>query len=358
MAVLNATPGDISLIVGRALPGDTITLGQGTYTAFPQKAGVTYQAYDWAPGRAITGTTGYLGGGFGVRVTTPLNLNQPGMVLRGIHHDTRGLGTINAGVLTASNITFEDHVLTARRTDGGRMIGYTFGSGAIRVSGIRFLRPRLNRVGKLNDQGDHALYMKNCTGCLIEDPILHDAGRFPIHFYPNADNNEVVRPVVWGSMGAVVFSGANDPSTGVAAGASENNTVRNGILGNGTYARGYLIESQWDGVAPGAGNRVVDTNVTVAGGSAGRIEPGLTGVTLTGLVDLDPGFRNPANGDFTRTGTYDGYGPPQLFGSVTPPPPPTPPPSEDPRDVLLRALKTDLIGLRAKVDEALLRFPN
>jgi hypothetical protein len=49
------------------------------------------------------------------------------------------------------------------------------------------------------------------------------------------------------------------PSTGVAAGASENNTVRNGILGNGTYARGYLIESQWDGVAPGAGNRVVDT---------------------------------------------------------------------------------------------------
>jgi hypothetical protein len=232
MAALNATPGDISLIVGRALPGDTITLGQGTYTAFPQKAGVTYQAYDWAAGRAITGTTGYLGGGFGVRVTDPTEPEPAGhgppwyppRHPGSRHHQRRGPHRQQHHV--------EDHVLTARRTDGGRMIGYTFGSGAIRVSGIRFLRPRLNRVGKLNDQGDHALYMKNCTGCLIEDPILHDAGRFPIHFYPNADNNEVVRPVVWGSMGAVVFSGANDPARVLLPGRVR--TTRSGTASSGT----------------------------------------------------------------------------------------------------------------------------
>lgn len=357
MATLNATPADISLVVGRAMPGDTIILTAGTYTAFPQKAGVTYQAFDWAPGRAIMGTTGYLGTGFGVRVTTSLNLNQPGMVLKGIHHDTRGLGSINAGVFTASNITLEDHVLTGRRTDGARQIGYTFGSGAIRVSGIRVLRARLNRVGKLNDLSDHALYMKNCTGCRVEDTILHDAGRFPIHFYPNADNNEIIRPIIWGSMGAVVFSGANDASTGVAASNSENNVIRNGILGAGTYARGYLVESQWDGVQPGQGNRVENTNITVAGGSAGLVEPTLSGVTLTGIVDFNPAFRNASVGDFTRTGTYDGYGPAQLFGTVEPPPPPPPPPTEDARDVLLADLRVDLEAIRTLVVRALGRYP-
>jgi hypothetical protein len=357
MATLTATPGDISIVAARAVPGDTILMTAGTYTAFPQRPDVTYQAFDWAQGRAITGTTGHLGNGFGVRVTTTLNLNQPGIVIRGVFHDTRGLSSINAGVFSASNITMEDCTSAARPSSGGRQIGYTLGTGAIRVSNIRFLRCRHHPTGQPNNALDHAYYLKNCTGCLLQDVIVYEGGRFPFHLYTNADSNTFERCVVWGSGGGITFSGASDSTTGTSTyGTSDNNRMTGCILGQGRL--GSLVES-WtsDPGRPVTGN-TVDQTILWRGGGGSAVPTEVRGVTLSGIVQKDPGFRNPSIGDFTRSGSYDGFGPPHLFGTVEPPPPPPPPPTEDARDVLLRDLKVDLQAIQTLVVRALGRYGN
>lgn len=352
MAILNANPGNISTITGQAVAGDTIRLAAGVYGVFPQRANVVFEAEDWEVGRVLRGTTGHLGNGMGVRVTVPLNINQPGMTLRGIYHDTRGSSSINAGVISASGVVFEDCASSARPTSGARQIGYTLGTGAIRVSGIRFSRHRHHPTGQPNQNLDHAFYLKNCTGCRIEDTLIYDGGRFPLHLYTNADNNVFDRTVIWGSGGCVTFSGASDASTGTSVyGTSDNNTMRGCILGN---ARIDMIGAWVSDPNRHVSGNIVDACMMWRGNGLAPYPGAVRGVTITNTVTRDPGFRSPSTGDFTRTGTYDGYGPPQLFGAVTPPPPP----SEDPRDALIQALKTDLLGLRTKVDEALLRFPN
>ncbi len=340
MAILDATPSTLQAVEAQAQAGDVIRLAAGTYTTRPNRAAVTYQAIDWDPGRVLRGTTGHLGAGMVVRFATAFNLSAPGMVIRGVFHDTRPVSSINAGVFTASNITMEDCASSARPANGTRQIGYTLGTGAIRVSNTRFLRCRHHPTGQPGNVLDHAYYLKNCTGSLLQDCLIYDGGRFPLHLYTDADSNVFERCVVWGSGGCITFSGAADSSTGTSAyGTSDNNRVTGSILGQARL--GSLVES-WtsDPNRPVSGNQV--SGCMFWRGTGAATYPGsVRGVTLTNNVQRDPEFRNPAIGDFTRTGTYDGYGPAQLFGAVTPPPPPPPPPPSDDA-ALIQSLKGDL----------------
>ena len=364
MAVLTATPSTLGAVEARAQQGDTILLEAGAYTTRPNRPGVTYQATDWAEGQVLRGRVGHLGEGMAVTFRTTWNLTAPGMTLRGIFHDTRGFGTINAGVLSASGLTFEDCSAAARPNSGSRQIGYTLGTGTIRVNGIRFTRCRHHPTGQAGQALDHAYYLKNCSGCEFTDVLVYDGGRFPFHLYTNADNNRFTRCVVWGSLGCITFSGAADASTGTSAyGTSDNNLMTGCILGQAS--RGALIES-WtsDPRRPVAGNVVQDTLLWPRSG--GPTWDGKQGVTLRSTVVRDPGFRDPRNGDFTRTGTYDGYGPTYLYAATTPPPPPDPepdpdPPSEDPRITALRAdlavIKQRHTELGVLIDTARNRIP-
>lgn len=364
MAIHTATPTTLGAIETRAQTGDTILLEAGVYTQRPNRPGVTYQAVDWAEGRVLRGTIGHLGNGMAVHFRTTFNLTAPGMTIRGVFHDTRGFGTINAGVISASGIVLEDCSAAARPNSGTRQIGYTLGTGAIRVSGIRFTRCRHHPTGQPGQALDHAFYLKNCTGNTFTDCLIYDGGRFPFHLYTDADNNRMERCVVWGSLGCVTFSGAADATTGTTRyGTSDNNLMTGCILGQAS--RGALIES-WtsDPSRPVIGNVVQDTMVWPRPG--GPVWDGKPGVTTRGLVTRDPGFRDPARGDFTRTGTYDGYGPTYLYQATTPPPPPPPPPPPDPpsEDPRLTALRADLAVIRqrhtelgALIDQARNRIP-
>lgn len=356
MAVLNASPSTLQAVEAQAQQGDVIALLAGTYATRPSRSGVTYQAVDWEPGRVLRGTTGHLGQGMAVRFTGAWNFSDPGVRVRGVFHDTRGLGSINAGVFSASGVVLEDCASAARRSDGGRQIGYTLGTGAIRVSGVQFIRHRHHPTGQPNNTLDHAFYLKNCTDCLFQEVLVYDGGRFPFHLYTNADLNKFERCVVWGSGGCVTFSGASDSTTGTSVyGTSDNNLIVGCILGANRL--GSCVES-WtsDASRPVAGNVVRDT--LIFPGSGRSAFDGKPWVQVIGAVNRNPGFRDPVNGDFTRTGEYDGFGPPQLFGTATPPPPP-PPPSEDPRVAAVRgdlqSAKQKLAELSALVDSALSR---
>lgn len=339
MAVLQATTANIDAVVSDAQPGDEVSLSAGTYYTLPRKSGITMTAHDWAEGRFVTDTTGHNGAGCSVIYTGPLHIGEDDFTLRGVYHDTSGYSSINAGVITGNNVTLADCVSNARRKDGGRQIGYTIGTGTSRVSGFRYLRCRHLRTGQAGQDLDHAIYLKNAAGWLVEDCIITDGGRFPLHLYTNADSGLVDRTIVWNSVGGITFSGASDSSTGTSVyGTSDDNTVRNSIIGLGR--KGYLIES-WtsDSSRPVSGNVVRDSIITPAGGGAGTVKPGMSGVIVENCPDIDPGFADWRNGDFRNA---SGYGPAYLQ-TADPAPPPSEPPPPAPPDLRVSAELRDLI---------------
>ncbi|TXH53796.1 MAG: right-handed parallel beta-helix repeat-containing protein, partial [Desulfurellales bacterium] len=318
MATLNATPSTISSVVSGASAGDTIVLAAGTYASPPRKSGLIYQAHDWKQNMVLTGDTGHLGKGMTVIFTGQFDINVSNITFRGIFHDTRGYSGINAGVFTGNNIVWEDCSGAHRPTSGARQIGYTFGAGTTRVTGIKFLRCRAYPTGQQGQKLDHAFYLKNCTDCLIEDTIIYDGGRFPLHLYTNADNNVFRRCVIWDSVGCVTFSGASDSSTGTSTyGTSDNNLMTGCIIGQAQID----MVGNWtsDSSRPVSGN-VVEKTMMWKGTGAAPYPGAMKGVTFTNNVQKDPGFKNAKAGDFTRSVAYDGYGPEALCGTVTPPP--------------------------------------
>ena len=342
---LRATPSSLSSVAGQAASGDTIIMEAGTYGNLPQVGGVTYRAVDWREGKVVSpGKVGHLGEGMAVKLTPTLSLNKPGMAFEGIFFDTRGSSSINACLVGAHDIAFRDTSHAQRPNSGARQIGITVGSGSIKVTGFKMQRSRIHPTGQAGQKLDHALYLKRCTGALVEDVILHDAGRFPLHLYTDCDLAIFRRVLIWGSVGCITFSGASDSSTGVGGYAtSDQNLLVDSILGQAQID----MVGNWTSGAPTVGNRVEHNMFWKGTGSAPYPPNSMAGVTFSQNVQRDPGFKDWKNGDFGRVGTYDGFGPAYLFGAVTPPPPPPPPP--DPEPTLHELLINDFTAIRNRL---------
>ncbi len=372
MAVRQADRTNIGAVVSQSVAGDSIVLKAypdpvaNPYTTLPLKAGVTYIAEDWVTDRVLKGTTGYRGKDMGVRITTALSTSVPDVQLFGVYHDTSQALTINAFLVQSNGVKAYDSAFYHRRVDGGRQIGITVQNNA---TGFSLVRCRFSGTGQVGTQFDHALYLKTPFGWTVTDTIIQDGGYFPLHLYPYARNGLVNRTVVYGGQRAVTFSGENlrtNTSVGLPANGgqwgdgfyvSEGNQLKNVIL----WSRSGNVLETW---TPNASRPVRSNSVTDALVFPGTVIPGsLPGVALSGIkvatLPLNPGFKNPAVGDFTREGVYDGYGPPQLFGASAPPPPPPPPPPDptvDPRiaqyEQQLATIKTKLALSQVQAGEA------
>lgn len=361
MAVLDATPATLTAVQDRAGALDVIVLGPGSYagSSFNRREGLRYEAADNAIGRTVSGTAGHLGEGMAVRITGPMNLSRPGIQIAGCFHDTRDYTGINAGVITGDDVALRDWSAMHRPRSGARQIGYTIGSGSVRVRGFIYERFRHHQVGQVGQALDHAIYLKHCEGFVIRDGLLIDAGMFPLHLYTNADDGLMERLVVWDSVRGITFSGASDSSTGTSTyGTSDRNLLTRSILGKGRS--GYLVET-WvsDRSRPVSGNIVRENVITRAGGGAGTVQPGMVGVSLMANIDVDPRFTDPDGGDFRLRADSPalGYGPLMIQPEwATPAPPPgggdpdPPPPPDDP----CRAIKDELSAKETDLAAALI----
>lgn len=346
MAVVSVTPATIVSVVSAAQAGDVIELGPGTYPSLPRKSGLTYRAFDHGePGKAVKDTRGHLGQGFGVRVTDFLGGSYSGVKYQGIFWDTREKRGINGAVLSGRDVEFHGCVAVDRPTDGSRRIMLTpLGSGGP-FEGFAWIEGRVHLQGKWKDTHDHPFYLKNCLRPRIVDSLIYDAGWFALHLYPNCDEGDFSGLVIWGCGSAAAFSAENataNPSAGIT-GASERNRITRSIIGAGhgrpggqSGGGGYLIESYAPSGAPRpTGNVVSDCFLTRFGGTAQLVEPGISDrVALDRVVqtDLDPGFTDPANGDFRlKPGAPAvGYGPTWIQPHGAPPPSEPPPPDPEP----------------------------
>lgn len=353
MAIIPATPSTVASAVNTAIAGDVISLGPGTYPSLPRKSNITYVAQDAVePGRAVKDARGHLGQGFGVRVTDYMGGSYSGCVFEGIYFDARELPAsrgINWCLLTGPGyIAFYDCSFTDRPNDGGRRIGVTPLGGSAPFERLAVERCRFHRTGKWKDTHDHPLYLKRCRYVVVRDSIFHDAGWFPLHLYPDCDDSIFERLVIWGCGSAVAFSAENagaSPSAGITGG-SERNSLAGSIIGAGhgrpggqSGGGGYLIESYAPSGAPRpVGNVVSDCFLTRFGGTAQLVQPGISDrVALRNcvLTDADPGFTDPANGDFRlRSGAAAlGYGPTWIQPQVVPSPEPEPDPEPNPHRI-------------------------
>lgn len=341
MATITVNPGNLSSAYSSAATGDTLILRPGTHDVnFTLGKGITLQAENWTPGMFVTGSYGH---NFdALPASQPIlrgimNVTAANAVVRGLAWDARVAALSDPGVciITGNGVKMEDLRVINRGNgqDGG--IFFTLGphSSPTQTDGIQFRGIRSKDVGdpvRAGGYHDHTFYIKNCINTIIEDSIIYQTtDGYVLHFYPNGDNTIARRLVIYNVPAGMTFSGANDSSTGVSGcRVSSGNVVEDSIIMNATGRN--LIESYWGGCTPGAGNIIRNSTVRqeIRGG-AGRISTSNGGFSTSGILDVNPQFTDPANGDFTLKSTSPslGQGPTyiQPGGGGTPPPPSTPP---------------------------------
>lgn len=328
MATLPANPSTITSVQDRAGALDLIELELGRYpgSVFNRKGNLRYRAKDSYDGRAVEDGKGHLGAGFGVIITGPMNIGVSNVILDGCFHDTRDYTGINAGVFTGHNIELWNWSAVARPSGGARQIGYTLGSGTVRVKGFKFINGRHGPAGKVGESHDHSFYLKNSEGHLFRDSIIIDGGWFPLHFYTNGDDGSIENCIVIDGKYVTTLSGASDSSTGTSQyGTSDRNRFTKCIFGS---KAGPSIQT-WvsDSSRPVQGN-VVEDNVHIPG--VVPYQSSMKGVTIVSPKAVTPAFKDPSKGDFRMAAGSPavGYGPRQIqpgyAGGGTPPPPPPP----------------------------------
>jgi hypothetical protein len=342
MADRIVNPGGFAAAYSAANPFDRLLLqpglhdlGTGLFT-FSKSDIIVEAAAGWSAGQWVTGSNGHVITNVPVRLRGHMQMNGSRNTFRGFGwYDSADTGPGTCIVLGSDN-AFED--LVCRNAFGGTDAGVTTNDagsifftigGPTRPSNNAFRRIRFRLCGNpAGGDHDHPFYIKNCTATLIEDCISYDQNDgWMFHFYPNGDNTTVNRCLAYNVTGGVTFSGANDSSTGLSGClASDANILSNCILVKAN--RRWGVESYWGCSTVGINNSVRNSCVYQPPGAsgAGRISTTNGGFTTSGIINSDPLFADPANGDFTLSANSPalGMGPTQIQPGGAPPQPPPP----------------------------------
>ena len=340
MAVTAVTTSTFASAYSAAAAGDTLVLAAGTYPwstgTFNFGKRLIIQAADWAVGKNVTGTAGHNGSGCAVKVTGRQSYSSgaKGTIMRGIWFEASNAQSGAGSWFDQGGIGWEDCVLQNRTAAGVGCIGIVLGGASYSHSdGSAYAkRCRFHKIG--DSELDHAIYFKGIAsgGWLDEDCLFYDITGYSHHLYGNCDGGISRRFVSdrCGKVraGGVVFSGDINSSTGfTGCFYTRNWVIEDAQITNTQTAPPFAaIESYW-GCTVGTGNVVRDTNVNQASGIGSRIKGGgstLSGVTLTGLLNVVPGYADPTNGDFRIEADSPalGYGPTYIQPDDGPAPPP------------------------------------
>lgn len=312
------------------LPGTHLTPSSGTARHTIDKR-VTIKAKDWdpvlTPHKYVTGKVGHLSTDFSVIWRGGWSFKADSILVRGISFEGRMTGGAGSLDIDANSVVFED----CRFSDGFRYIMNHLGSTK-KVQNVVFRRCRFREIGNRRAH-DHPLYLKTASTCIVEDCIIYDSAGWAFHCYTDCDGLIVRRCVVDDTNGGITFSG--DSSNTVLGGYqfSTGNVVEDSIFTNnrgaGSGAWGGSATSQTTWLAgfwyPGTAgvNTIRNSNFWSPSypSQGGRIQPG-SPIVLQNVLNVDPKYKDPANGDFTLAADSPclGMGPVSIQPAAPPPP--------------------------------------
>lgn len=250
-------------------PGETGCLRQGVYDQMTdggyvlkffhggrRNARLTIQS---APGEQAT-----------LRGVVYFPRQSPYVTLRGVDINGRARwlrdDTVTVQLMTRG-VRFEDNRVTNEGLKTCMIMGSNGGWGRARDAVIRnneFVDCGDPRHGRL----DHGIYVENALRTRISDNVFRNAPGYGVHLYPNAQRTRVVRNVMVGNGGGVIFAGEGSLAS------SGNLVAHNMIAGSRSD---YAISQSW-------GPRVGQRNVARDNCISGR-----------GISDHTPGFSTRGN---------------------------------------------------------------
>ncbi len=221
--------------------------------------------------------------------------------------------------IQAEDVTLQDNTITNQ----GQAICIVLGAhGWGRAIRTVVQRNVFHDCGAPGNKLEHSVYVAEADGTLITDNIMLRSGGYGVHLYPDAHDTTVSHNVMVGGGGGVIFAGEGD------AASSDSLVEKNVITDSLKYS---AVRSFWGGTAVGTSNFARDNcvirNKTV------QVDIANQGFTPTNNIIADPGFRDPAAGDYRMAAgspclnvvEYDTAA--RLQGDPDQPPVPSPSPS-------------------------------
>nr|WP_246344789.1 right-handed parallel beta-helix repeat-containing protein [Conexibacter arvalis] len=158
-----------------------------------------------------------------------------------------------------------------------------------RAVGTAIEGSRIHHCGRLPARNtEHGIYVAEADDTLIAGNVIHDNADRGIQLYPNAQRTVIERNVIDRNGQGIIFSGADGH-------ASSGNVVRNNVISNARIRAD--VESWYPAGNPrGVGNVVVRN--CVFGGRTGTIDLSGGGFVAIDNVVADPGYADPAAGDY------------------------------------------------------------
>lgn len=278
----------VEKLVDSLAPGQVGALAPGVYVedvGTHNRSGITVTSVDPANPATLKG-----------RLYVPEGSDD--VTFYGLNIDGRNTSGLPSPTVNGDRAQFLGSDVTNHNTGIAFVLGHPdFGV----PDGTRIAGCRIHDCGRLpRTNHDHGVYVSYATNTVIEDCWIYDNADRGVQLYPNAQSTVIRHNVIDSNGSGVIFSG-----DGVRH--SDNNLVENNII---TRNARYNVEEHWAGGPVGVGN-VVTGNCLWAGNGDGNISPAPVGFTATGNTVGDPGYADPAGGDFTPdpAGPAAGLGP-------------------------------------------------
>ena len=140
----------------------------------------------------------------------------------------------------------------------------------------------------------HGIYVSHARDTVIRGNVIYGNADRGVQLYPDADDSVVTGNIIDGNGEGVIFGGGPDAS-------SDDNLVANNVI-TGSNIR-WNVQSHWQGPV-GSGNVARDNCVwterdSYEGAPDGSgIEDDMNGARAESNVVADPGYADPADGDF------------------------------------------------------------
>jgi parallel beta-helix repeat protein len=264
----------VERFVNSLRPGQTGCLRRGTYLGDVAiwRSGVTLRS---RPGEAAR-----------VVGRVWIKRRTRGVELRNLALDGRNSARLPSPTVNGVDARFVDLDVT----NGHSGICFILGSVQYgRAEGTLIEGNRIHDCGRLPARNkEHGIYVSAADDTRIVGNEIYGNADRGIQLYPDAQRTTIERNVIDGNGQGIIFSGAD----GVA---SDDNLVRNNVISNAKIRAD--VESWYPPGNPlGTGNVVQDN--CVFGGRTGTIDTGGGGFAESGNITADPGFANPAGGDF------------------------------------------------------------
>ena len=323
--------------------GSTLELLDGTHSTGGGRQTIskqlTIKAKSFDPGtmagKYVTDAVGHNASDFAVTIDGGVSCQASSIVFQGINFRGRLSGGAGSVDIDANSIIFED----CRFHDEYNYIMIIIGSNDAR-SDVTFRRCRFTRIGS-RAAHDHPIYAKTARNMIVEDCIFYKNAGWAFHMYTDCDNAIIRRCVVDDSNGGVTFSG--DTANTVLGGYqySTGNVIEDCIFsrnrgsspsayGSEDYVQSLWLANFWYGGSPSGVNYIRRSDFWVGNSTppqGGRIQSGSPIVVEGTVINADPLFTDPDNGNFRlQAGSPAiGMGPTYIQPGGSPPPdPPNP----------------------------------